>query len=68
VGSGMLNKGEIKIGDEVALANPHVIGGGIRMVVKGLTAVEKLVYCEGGPFGYGLYHVANLKGYKKGGR
>lgn len=55
-----MNKEEIKIGDAVMLANPNVIGGRIPMIVKGLTAVEKLVYCEGGPFGYGLYHLDNL--------
>lgn len=61
MGPGMLTKNEIRIGDGVTLANPSVIGAGQKLTVKGLTAVEKLVYCEGGPFGYGLYHVDNLK-------
>lgn len=64
VGAGMLNKEDIRIGDEVTLANPSVLGAGQRMTVKGLTAVEKLVYCEGGYGGYGLYHVTNLKRYE----
>ena len=63
----MLRKEEIQIGDEVTLANPSVVGHGAKMVVKGLTAVEKLVYCEGGPFGYGLHHIDNLKGFEKNG-
>lgn len=63
----MLRKEDIQIGDEVTLANPHVLGAGQKMVVKGLTAVEKLVYCEGGPFGYGLHHIDNLKGFEKNG-
>lgn len=60
VGAGMLKKEDVAIGDEVTLANPSVIGGGAKMVVKGLTALPKLVYCEGGPFGFGTYHVDNL--------
>lgn len=65
MGSGMLNKEEIKIGDEVMLARPSVLGYGQKMVVNGLTAVEKLVYCEGGHGGWGAYHIDNLTWFKE---
>ncbi len=56
-------KEDIKIGDEVALANPHLADSHRRFVVKGLTAVEKLVYLEdvNSSQYYGHYHIDNLR-------